>query len=155
MAGFVYDQAMGDIATGTINLSSDTLKLMLVTTAYTAAKSDTVVGSAAGTPHAAEISATNYTSGYGGAGRKSMARSISVDSSANVVRVIFSGNAVWTALGGASNATIHAAVLIKEITDDGASRLIAYFPLASDLTTNGSDVTLTVDGTNGNITFTL
>jgi hypothetical protein len=155
MPAFAYDDAISDVASGSLVLATDTLKLMLVTSSYVAAKSDSVIGSGAGTPGGSEIVATGYTGGFGGAGRKSAPRTIVKDATNNIIRVVFSGNATWTAIGGASNATIAAAVLVKEITSDAASRLVAYLPLASSLTTNGSDITLTVDGTNGNITFTL
>lgn len=152
MPAFVYDAAMADVASGALNLATDVLKLMLVTSSYTATKSDTVVSQASG----AEIVATNYTGGFGGSGRKSAPRTITTDTTNNVVRMIFSGNAVWPALGGATNATIAAALLVKEAgAADSTSRLVAYFPLSSPLTTNGSDITLTVDATLGNITFTL
>lgn len=155
MAAFVYDQAMSDVASGTLNLATDTLKLMLVTSSYAAAKSDTAIGSGAGTPGGSEIVATGYAGGFGGAGRLSAPRTIVKDATANVVRVVFNSDAVWAALGGATNATIAAAVLVKEVTDDAGSRPVAYLPLASTLTTNGSGVTLTRDAALGNITFTL
>lgn len=152
MSTFVYDQAVADVAGGVINLASDNLKLILVTSGYSPSKADNTVDTAS----AAEISATNYTGGYGGAGRKSLGRSVVKDTSANAVRVIFAGNVTWTGIGGGTNATIAAAVLVKETGgSDASSRLVAYFQLSTPIMTNGSDFTLTVDGTAGNITFTL
>lgn len=152
MASFVYDQAMTDILNQAINTSSDTFKWMLVTSTYSASKSDTAVSTAS----ANEIVATNYTGGFAGASRLSAPRAISKDSTNHIVRVIFSGNATWSSIGAApTTATIAAAVLIKEITNDAASKLIAYFGLTAPVGTNGSNFVLTVDSTLGNITFTL
>lgn len=151
MSAFCFDTAINLIATGALNLSSDTLKIMLVTSSYAAAKTDTSVTTAA----AAEIAATNYTGGFGGAGRKSAARSIVNDTVANVVRMVLSGNTTWTAIGGVTNSTIAAAVLIKEVTNDAGSIPVAYWPLALAVTTNGSDFSLTRDAVLGNVTFTL
>lgn len=151
MAAFAFDAAINLIATGALNLSTDTLKLMLVTSSYAAAKTDTSVTTAA----AAEIAATGYTGGFAGAGRKSAPRTIVNDTAANVIRMVLSGNTTWTALGGVTNSTIAAAVLIKEITNDAGSIPVAYLPLALAVTTNGSDFTLTRDAVLGNLTFTL
>lgn len=152
---FVYENGLADIVKSVIDGDGATLKLMLVNSTYTATKSDAYIGSGAGSCGAAEITATNYTGGFGGAGRKSAARSVSVDSTNHVVRIIFAADFSWTALGGATNDTIAAAVLVKEGTSDADSRLIAYFNLATALTTNGSDITLTRDATLGQITFTV
>jgi hypothetical protein len=150
MAAFVYDIAVNGILNGTIDLATDTLKVMLVTAAYTPSKTDANVGVIT----SAEIVATNYVAGFGGAGRKPAARSIVNDTTANDNRVIFSGNITWISLGGATNATIAGAVLIKEITSDAGSIPIANWPLSSAITTTGSNFVLTVDAVNGNIIFT-
>jgi hypothetical protein len=142
MPAFVYDNAEYMQQIGTLNMSTDTMKWMLVTNAYAAAKSDQFVSAASSN----EISATGYTGGFNGASRLSAPRTIVNDTSANIVRTVFSGNAVWSALGGASNATIAAAVLIKEITNDGASILVGYFPIGTTLTGTTASSSPTVTG---------
>lgn len=217
MAAFVYDGCMNGILSGSINMATDTFKWILVKQSYAAAKTDTSL-----TPVAAgEIVATGYAGGFAGSGRKSAPRTIVNDTTANVERVVFSANPTWTPLGGATNDTVAGVVVGKEVTNDAASKPIAFLPLGSiltgattngsavvtglasttyvavgmavvgtgvsggttvstinstsqvtlsanatasgtpsltfgsPLTTNGSDYTLTVDATNGNITFTL
>lgn len=149
MAQFMYDTAVNAVVTQALAMTSG-LKMMLVTSSYSAAKTDTSLTAAA----AAEIAVSGYTGGFGGAGRKSTGtQTITNDTSANIIRVKFPANLTWTAL--AAGATIAAAVLVKEITNDASSMPIAYFGLTSGVPTNGSDFTLTVDTTNGNITFTV
>jgi hypothetical protein len=127
---------------------------MLVNSVYTPNRDDDVVD-AGGASDAvdAEITATNYTRGWGGAGRKTVTVTIA-EQDANDRAVVIIADVTWTALGGATNDTVVAAVLIKEGgANDTTSRLIAYFDI-TDTPTNGSDLTLDFDGTNGNIQFT-
>lgn len=138
MATFVYNAAARDIADGTIDLVADTIKVMLVTSSYSADRDDTSVTAAA----AAEISVSGYTAGYGNAGRKTLGSKAFATDNANDRVEWSAANVTWTALG--AGATIAAAVVIKEITNDAGSRPIAYLDV-SDLPTNGSDVTLTFD----------
>jgi hypothetical protein len=147
MPAFAYDQAIQDAVA---DYFAGTFKLMLVTAAYAAAKPDTGVDTAA----AAEIAATGYVGGFGGAGRKTVALTLVKDTTANIVRVIFPATVTWTALGGATNATIAGAVLIREVTSDALSRPVAWLPLTA-FTTNGSGFQLTFDQTNGNLTFSV
>ena len=151
MASFVYDYAAQAILNGTLKLYSDTTKVMLVNSGYTPAKSDHyVTASGAGTN---EITATNYTRGYGGAGRLALTPTISVDTSTNMGYVSFT-NLTWSSLGGATNDTVVGAIVIKEGTsDDTTSLLIAYWQLTST-PTNGSNFTLTMASSDGNLQLT-
>ena len=139
MATFVYNAAARDIVDGTIDLVADTaIKVMLVTSAYAANRDDTAVTAAA----AAEIAVGGYTGGFAGAGRKTLSgKAFSTDTINDRVEWD-AANETWTAL--ATGATIAAAVVIKEITNDAGSRPIAYLDV-TDLPTNGSDVTLAFD----------
>lgn len=149
---FVYNRAAKEIIDRTLDITSG-CKVMLVTSAYVANRDhDFVDEGGANDPTDAEITATNYTRGFGGAGRKAATVGFS-EQDANDRAIITIGDLTWTALGGAVNDTIAAAILIKEITNDAASKLIAYFDLTST-PTNGSDFTLDFDATNGNIRFT-
>jgi hypothetical protein len=144
VASFVYNKAAQEMADGTIDLLTDTIKTMLVTSQYSAARTDLVVDNGgANDPVDAEINVTGYTRGWGGAGRKSLAsKSVVVDQSNN--RAEFSaGNLTWTALG--TGATIAAMVLVKEgVSNDTTSRLIAYLDV-TDTPTNGGDIAFTFD----------
>jgi hypothetical protein len=141
---FVYNKAAQELADGTIDLLTDTIKTMLVTSQYSAARSDLVVDNGgANDPLDAEISVSGYTGGWGGSGRKSLAsKTVVVDQPNN--RAEFSaGNLTWTTLG--SGATIAAMLLIKEGgSNDTTSRLIAYLDV-TDTATNGGDIAFTFD----------
>lgn len=155
MASGFYNQALADILTGSIDMDSNTLKIMLVDTGYTYDPDHQVVDNGANDatdPSYNEIVATNYTGGYNGAGRKTATLTVSKQD-ANNRAIITIGDLTWTSLGGATNDTVGGAILIKEITNDTSSRLIAFFDL-TDTPTNGGDFTLDFDGTNGNLRFT-
>jgi hypothetical protein len=155
MASGFYNQALADILTGSIDMDSNTLKIMLVDASYTYDPDHQVVDNGANDatdPSFNEIVATNYTGGFAGAGRKTATLTVSKQD-ANNRAVITIGDLTWTALGGATNDTVGGAILIKEITNDTSSRVIAFFDL-TDTPTNGGDFTLDFDGTNGNLRFT-
>ena len=157
MASFVYNTAAKEIADNTLDLDTDTLKIMLLGTSaatYAPNRDHTVIDNGSNDttdPSFCELVATNYTGGFAGAGRKTATISIDVDNTNDRART-FITDITYTALGGASNDTITAAILVKEITNDTASRLIAYFDF-TNTATNGSDITLDFDGVNGAIRF--
>jgi len=139
---FVYNKAAEELNNGTIDLLNDTIKTMLVTSQYTAARTDLVVDAGgANDPVDAEINVTGYTRGWGGAGRKDLTgKGVVVDQAGN--RAEFSaGNLTWTALG--TGATIAAMLIIKEgVSNDTTSRLIAYLDV-TNTPTNGGDISFT------------
>jgi len=150
MADVFYNTAkhkMWSHATLGINLLSDTIKCMLTSTAtpYTPDDDDDFVDeSGANDPIDAEAVVTNYTGGFAGAGRKTLASKAVVTDKTNARAEFDCADITWTALGNGSNQTIAHAIFIKEITNDAASPLIALFDF-SDFTTNGSDFTLQFD----------
>lgn len=146
MASFVYNTAAKEIADGTIDLLNDTIKVMLVTSSYTANRDDDVVDAGgANDPVDHEIVATNYTGGWGGAGRKTLASKAITTDKTNDRGEFDATDVTWTSLGGAQNATIAAAILIKEgVANDTTSRLIAYHDL-TDTPTNGGNITIVWD----------
>lgn len=147
MPSFVYNKAAEELANGTIDLLTDTIKTMLVTSQYSPARTDLVVD-AGGANDAvdAEINVTGYTRGWGGSGRKTLgstgAKTVVVDQANN--RAEFSaGNFTWTTLG--TGATIAGMIVIKEgVSNDTTSRLIAYLDV-TDTPTNGGDIAFTFD----------
>lgn len=154
MASFVYTAAMQKMLLNGSVLPMDntkTYKLMLVTSSQAAYKADTVVST-----HltGAELSVSGYVGTYGGAGRKgAIFSSTSPAIASNVVQIIFNASTiVWTALG--TGGTIVGVALIYETGGSDATSIpIAYWDLSSNLTTNGSDITLTLSAT-GNIQIT-
>lgn len=149
MASGVYNRALKEILDRTLDITSG-CKVMLVGSEYTYDPDhDFVDMGGASDPTDAEIDATNYTRGFNGAGRKAATLTF-VEQDANNRAVIRIADLTWTALGGATNDTVEAAILVKEGTADNDSKLIAYFDLPTT-PTNGSDLTLDFDAVDGNI----
>lgn len=138
MASFFYTQGMKEMLDGTIDIDTNTLKIMLVKSGYVPAKADLVVD-AGGANDAVdhELTVSGYTPGWGGAGRKTPA----VTMGTSTARVdIAIADLTWTAL--AAGETIANVLLIKEGgANDTTSRLIACFDV-TDTATNGGDITL-------------
>lgn len=151
MPSFVYNTAAKEIADGTIDLDTDTLKVMLIGTgtAYTPDRDDDFVDEGgANDPIDAELNGVSgYTRGFGNAGRKTASVTVEVDK-ANDRAEVDIADLTWTALG--TGDTIAAAILIKEGTDDTDTKLIAYFDV-TDTPTNGGDITLDFDAAEGAI----
>lgn len=156
MASGSYHRNVAKLLDGTIAFLTDTIKLLLVSTAtaYTYNPDHEFISAGgANDIDDAEANVTNYTRGFGGAGRKTLASKTITPNDTND-RVEFDcADVVYTALGGASNQTIAAAVVLKEITNDAASRMFAYLDF-TDLTTNGGDVTIQI-ASNGFLNFTM
>ncbi len=137
MANTLYLGAVEEIHDGTIDLDTDTLKVMICNSTYTPANTDDYVDEAgASDPVDAEISVTGYTGGWGGSGRKTA--TVTLTQSTNKL-VVSLADITWTSLG--SGATPTHAILIKEgVSDDTDSRLIAAWAISG--ATNGNDATL-------------
>lgn len=137
----IYNQWKELEGNNTINWVTDTLKVLLVGSTYSANADDSFVSPtiAAGQ----ELSGTGYAGGYGGSGRKTLSSKTVVRNDTND-RAEFNAAAVtWS---GINAGTIAAAVIIRERTSTGdtMSELIAYvntggFPVV----TNGGDFTMT------------
>lgn len=149
MANFVYDNGklrMWAGAAGEIDLLADTIKIMALETDTGEDQTDEFVGEIV-TAGAVEVTSTGYTGAFGGAGRLTLgSKTITVDTGNN--RAEFDcADPVWSAISQAGSETWVAFVLIKEITNDAASPVIAHIDTATGLplTPNGSDITLTID----------
>ena len=143
MASGWFSQGLLRTLDGTIDLDTSTLKLMLVDTGYTYDPDHEVVDP--GTNDAADLShnevvATNYTGGFGGAGRKTAVVTMQKSNASNRVEIAI-GDLTWTSLGGATNDTVGGSALIREITNDTQSIPIGFFDV-TDTPTNGGNVTL-------------
>jgi len=147
MASLVHQSGLAKLLgmTAAISYLSDTIKVMLLGTgtAYTPNKdTDFLDEGGANDIHDAEISTTNYTGGFGGGGRKTLAsKTISANDTSDRVE-IDAADVTWTALGPPSGGpTLAAAEIIKEVTDDTLSVCICYQDF-TDTVVNGGDVTL-------------
>lgn len=110
---------------GSINLSSDTIKIAAVSTSYTFANSETSMTTAGGTRIG-----TDQTLG-----------------SKTITNGVFdAADATWTAVAGGS--TIGGFVVYKFVTNDAGSTPILFID-TTDTATNGGDIVLQFDsGTN-------
>lgn len=131
MASLIYNTAVRFIATGAIDLDTDTFKAMLVTSSYTADKDvhdfrNDVTN---------EVSGTGYTAG----GQTVTATVAAVDTANDRVDTTF-GTLTWSA------ATITARGLVIYKSRGGASsadELVCYVDFLADKTSSGGDFVVT------------
>jgi len=136
------------IVNGSIDLDTDTLKVMLVSDSYTTDKDHEFVSSV----NTYEISTSGYSGGFNGAGRKTATVATQYNATSDRVEVVIT-DITWSSLQ--SGATIGAAILIKEITNDAASPVIAVWDFTTNVATNGGDFTMDFNGTTGNLYLTV
>jgi hypothetical protein len=126
----------GTLVTYLSELSSATLKVMLLKNSYTLNPDHKFVSDL--TPGTHEASVSGYTGGFGGAGRKTLSgKTITEDTTNNRATFDATDPATWTALGAGN--TLRYCAIVEEITSDAASRVIAVLDFGSDYITNGGD----------------
>lgn len=129
MASFVSNAGADGLLTGTIDFSSDTIKARLVASSVTPDVDDTVM--------------TGYTAI--GTDQTLSTKVVTKDTTNN--RIEFSAaDLTWSAV--ASGSTVGWVVIYKFVTNDAGSTPIAVIDVANTAT-NGSDMTLAADATNG------
>jgi len=144
MANFVYGRAalktiLGSGVTPTIDLLNDTIKVGLSTSTHVPNKDDTFLDDAGVDDFVdGELSGTGYVTGFGGAGRKTLASKTLAYNAANDRVEFDAADVTWTAINAG---TIAQATLLREVTNNAGSPPIANvdsggFPVV----TNGSDV---------------
>lgn len=145
MADFIYNTGGKELWDSTIALLSNTIKVMLCTSAYVADRDDDVVDAGgANDPIDRELSGTGYTAGWGGSGRKTLAsKTITVDK-VNDRSEFDCADVVWTAINAGTAAQMLA---IKEGgANDTTSRLISHHDSNFPVVTNGGDLTVAIAG---------
>jgi hypothetical protein len=130
MASAIYNSFKRDIANGSIDLDTDTIKVMLVTSSYSPNidshdKRDDVTN---------EVSGTGYSAG----GATLANKSVTVDNTND--RALFDAdNVVWST----ASITARGAVLYKSRGGaSSADELICYIDFGSDITSTAADFTL-------------
>lgn len=147
MASGVYNKVKKMLLDATIDLDTDTIKVMLVTSSYTPNADHDFVDDISGN----ELSGTGYTAGFGNSGRKTLSnKSVTQDDATD--KGVFDNTAdlTWSSINAGTAAY---AVLIKEITSDAASIPICWLELSPNVTTNGGDLTVAFN-TSGIINLT-
>jgi len=135
----VYNSFKALEADGTIDLLTDTIKVMLVSSGYSADDAHDYVSDG---PGANELSGTGYVTGYEGAGRKTLASKTVVEDDTNNRAEFNAAPVTWTSIDAGTAA---ACILIRErpSTGDTMSELIAYIDSGFPVVTNGGDFTIT------------
>lgn len=155
MASTAYSNGVENILNGTIDLDTSALKSMLLKNTYPEDPDQAFVDDGTANDLAShECDATGYTGGFNGADRLTTAVTITEQTANNRVVTIFADK-TWTGIGGAANNTLEGVALIREITNDAASIPIVYLLFSATLTTNGSDILVDFDGTDGNLRWTV
>lgn len=141
MASLVYNRAKKEILDGTMDLLTDVLKIMLVTSSYVADPDNDFVEEGVDDANEHELSGTGYGAGFGGSGRKTLSgKGVTEDDANDRAEFDDSGDITWT---GINAGTAAAAILYKHITADTASILIAYIDTGGfPVVTNGGDLTI-------------
>jgi hypothetical protein len=142
MASFVYNTAAGDMWQDVVDLLNDVIKVGLSTSVHTVDRDDDFLDDGTASDFSSgELTGTGYAAGFGGAGRKTLAsKTITVDKT-NDRAEFDAADLTWTAInaGTAAQATV-----LKEITNDPASKLIANIDTGGfPVVTNGGDLTIT------------
>lgn len=127
MASVVYSSFKRDIANGSIDLDTDTIKCALVTSTYSPSaahdKFDDITN---------EVSATGYTSGG------ATLASVTVATS-GTLGVFDAADVTWAN----SSIVAHGAVLYKSTGTASTAPLIAYVDFGSDYTSSSGNFTIT------------
>jgi hypothetical protein len=141
MASAWHQSGLKDLLNGSMDIDTDTFKLIPVDSTYTDDKDYVFLDEGDGDDVSShEISATSYTGGFGGAGRKSCTITLQANNTDDRVDIAIA-DITWSSIGGASNATIGGFILAKEITNDAGSKILAFFDI-TDTATNGGDITV-------------
>lgn len=143
MASLVYNEAKRKFLDGTLDLTSDTIKVMLVTSSYVANADHLYVDEAgANDPIDHELTGTGYVAGHGNSGRKTLAnKSFSTDTANDRGEFDNTVDTVWSSINAGTAA---AAIIHREgTTDDTDALLIAYIDSGGfPVVTNGGDLTV-------------
>lgn len=128
MADVIFNSFKRDIMNGSIDLDTDTIKGMLVTSSYTPNQDthdniDDVTN---------EVTGTGYTAG----GQAFANKAVTVDNTDNE-GVFDADNLVWTT----STITARGLVVYKDTGTPSTSKLICYFDFGSDQISSSGDFT--------------
>lgn len=134
-------------ATGEVDLVNDTIKVMAWEDLTGATNADEFIDDMDPGGLCEEVTSTGYTGGFGGAGRLTLGSpALTVDQGNN--RAEFDcANPVWTSISQAGSETWVGFSIVKEITTEADSPVIATIDTGTGLplTPNGSNITLTID----------
>ncbi len=130
MASLIYNSAIYDASTGAIDFDTDTFKMMLVTSSYTAAKTHMKRNAVTN-----EVSGTGYT-----AGGNAAAATVTKDDANSRVDITFAITS-WTT----STITARAGVIYKSRGGaSSADELVGYVDFGSDVSSTAGTFSVTI-----------
>ncbi len=142
MASGWYNAGRRGVLDGTINLTSNTIKMLLVDDTHVPEPDDDFISTSIA---ADELSGSGYVGGFNGSGRKTIASKVFSTDDANDRAEMTADPVTWLAIDAGTAAT---AILVKEVSADSDSIPIAFLDHA-DIVTDGGDVTITADAIQG------
>lgn len=130
MASLIYNSAIYDASTGAIDFDTDTFKMMLVTSSYTAAKTHTKRNAVTN-----EVTGTGYTTGGNAA-----AATVTKDDTNSRVDITFAITS-WTS----STITARGGVIYKSRGGaSSADELVGYVDFGSDISSTSGTFSVTI-----------
>lgn len=130
MASLIYNSAIYDASTGAIDFDTDTFKMMLVTSSYTASKTHTKRNAVTN-----EVTGVGYTTGGNAA-----AATVTKDDTNSRVDITFAITS-WTS----STITARAGVIYKSRGGaSSADELVGYVDFGSDISSTSGTFSVTI-----------
>jgi len=130
MASLIYNSAIYDASVGSIDFDTDTFKMMLVTSSYTAAKTHTKRNAVTN-----EVTGTGYT-----AGGNAAAATVTKDDTNSRVDITFAITS-WTT----ATITARAGVIYKSRGGaSSADELVGYVDFGSDISSTAGTFSVTI-----------
>lgn len=136
MSSLLTNKGRALILNGSVDMLTDTIKVMLLGTGVTPSVDDNFVSDVV----SGELSGgTGYTGGFGGSGRKTLASKTVTEDDTNDVARFDAADVTYTAI---NSGTVAHAAIIKEVTNNGDSPVIGYVLINPNVATNGGDLVL-------------
>jgi len=126
MASIVTHRGMYLILKGDVSLTTDTIKVMLLNSAFTPLATHNVISDIS----ASELSVVGYTGGFAGSGRKTLASKTYTEDDAGGTATFDAADLTWTTISSA--ASVYAAI-VKEVTADADSPVLAYIQFTAQV----------------------
>jgi hypothetical protein len=135
----VYDSGLRDLTSGALSggapWTSNTYKMALVTSGYVFSNGHSAASAFSGF----ELSSLSFNAGFGGLGRLAINGKVLSYNTTSHHLELFGSAVSW---GGLSAGSVGGAVMVRESSTDALSPLIAFYPIAGSITTNGGDFVL-------------
>ena len=132
MASLLTNKGLYMILSGDVDLRDDTIKVMLLSSAYATPLatvnfvSDVVAN---------ELTGTGYVAGFGGSGRRTLATKTLTEDDTNGVAIFDAADLTWTTI---TAGTAKHAAIIKEITSDADSPVLGFISFTAQVTAGGN-----------------